>query len=158
MKKFFYSLMFGAAILAAAACTRTDDPGYRTYDVKIQLVYPSESEFSAVEGVTVSVRSTVNEATYSGTTDAEGITVIGLPAGVYEVSASDRRAAAGTSYILSGVASNVTVTEDWSSEDVVRVNMTVLLRRLSYRRGNLQILGKRQVYHSVQQLRNPCTT
>ena len=124
MKKFFYSLMFGAAILAAAACTRTDDPGYRTYDVKIQLVYPSESEFSAVEGVTVSVRSTVNEATYSGTTDAEGITVIGLPAGVYEVSASDRRAAAGTSYILSGVASNVTVTEDWSSEDVVRVNMT----------------------------------
>ena len=124
MKKFFYSLMFGAAILAAAACTRTDDPGYRTYDVKIQLVYPSESEFSAVEGVTVSVRSTVNEATYSGTTDAEGSTVIGLPAGVYEVSASDRRAAAGTSYILSGVASNVTVTEDWSSEDVVKVNMT----------------------------------
>lgn len=124
MKKFFYSLMFGAAILAAAACTRTDDPGYRTYDVKIQLIYPSESEFSAVEGVTVSVRSTVNEATYSGTTDAEGSTVIGLPAGVYEVSASDRRAAAGTSYILSGVVSNVTVTEDWSSEDVINVNMT----------------------------------
>lgn len=110
MKKFLYALMAGTLLLSTS-CEKEDGGGYQTYDVSVQLVYPSDGNFTAVANVPVSVRSTINEATYSGTTDANGVAVIKLPAGVYEFSATDKRTETGNIFVLSGTRSNVTITE-----------------------------------------------
>ena len=123
MKKFLYALMAGTLLLSTS-CEKEDGGGYQTYDVSVQLVYPSDGNFTAVANVPVSVRSTINEATYSGTTDANGVAVIKLPAGVYEFSATDKRTETGNIFVLSGTRSNVTITEAWKTDDVVEINMS----------------------------------
>lgn len=124
MKKIF-NLMMAGAVLVAGACTPEENSGnYATFSVSIQLVYPEDSEYGAVEGVQVSVSSTINEATYSGVTDDTGLATVELPAGVYEISATDRRTGSGAAYILSGVVSNVTVTDSWDSSEIVELTMS----------------------------------
>lgn len=124
MKKLFYFSMIGMMLLCAS-CTKDNDSGYATLDVSVRLVYPSGGgEYTAKEGVAVSVRNTINDATYSGETDAAGVSVIKLPAGVYEFSATDKRTGVGTTCVLSGITSNVTITDAWSSTDVVTIDMS----------------------------------
>ncbi|MBQ4279093.1 MAG: DUF4876 domain-containing protein [Rikenellaceae bacterium] len=123
MRKLFYALMAGVVLLGSS-CNKNDDEGYKTHDVAVRLVYDAAGNFDAVAGVPVSVRSTINDATYTGETDANGVAEIKLPAGVYEVSATDKRTETGAIFILSGVASNVTVTDAWSADDEVTVNMS----------------------------------
>ena len=43
---------------------------------------------------------------------------------MYEISATDRRTGAGAAYILSGVVSNVTVTDSWDSSEIVELTMS----------------------------------
>ncbi|MFQ8826620.1 MAG: DUF4876 domain-containing protein [Alistipes sp.] len=123
MKKFIYALLSGVLLLGTS-CEKDEGNGYTTYDVSVQLVYPSDGNFTAVADVPVSVRSTINDATYSGKTDADGKAVIKLPAGVYEFSATDKRTETGSIFVLSGISSNVTVTDAWEAGDVVEINMS----------------------------------
>ena len=123
MKKFLYALMAGTLLLSTS-CEKENDGGYQTYDVAVQLVYPSDGNFTAVANVPVSVRSTINEATYSGTTDATGKAVIKLPAGVYEFSATDKRTETGNIYVLSGISSNVTITDSWTANEDDEINLS----------------------------------
>lgn len=112
-----------ASMLACTSCTTDDSSDYKTLDVAIQLSYPAGGGYTATEGVPVSVRSTINDTSYSGLTDASGKAVIELPAGIYEFSATDKRAEVGMTTVLSGIASNITITDAWTNSDVVTIDM-----------------------------------
>lgn len=112
-----------ASMLACTSCTKDNSSDYKTLGVAVQLSYPVGGEYAAKEGVPVSVRSTINDASYSGLTDASGKAVIELPAGIYEFSATDKRAEVGMTTVLSGIASNVTITDAWTNSDVVTIDM-----------------------------------
>lgn len=106
MKK-LYAILFSMLLLTYACSDNDIATGYETVDVAIQLVYPTSHE--TAEGVEVSARAT-SGVSYKQTTDASGQVSFKLPVGVYEVSATDKRAGNGKSSIFNGSQSNVAIT------------------------------------------------
>ena len=91
MKKYVY-LLLSVLMFGLASCSDDEDEGYKTFTVNVQLVYPSGSELTAVEGVTVTMTSGGTGSTaYTATTNAAGQASFTVPAGIYEVSASEQR-------------------------------------------------------------------
>lgn len=121
MKK--YALLMLSVLFFLAACSDKEDDVYRTYPVVVQLAYPSGSELEAAEGIAVKLTGNTGTA-YDATTDASGKASFTVPAGIYEASASEQRAMNGYSYILNGVQGNITVTESWTGEEVVSLELT----------------------------------
>ena len=121
MKK--YAFLILSVLLFCAACSDDENDVYKTYLVTVQLAYPSGSELSAVEGVPVKLTGSTG-TTYDATTDANGKAAFTVPAGIYEASASEKRASNGYSFILNGVKSGITVTETWTGDSVVEVALT----------------------------------
>lgn len=99
-----------------------DDDSYRTYTVGVQLIYPQGSEVTPVEGVAVTL--TGNGMTYDAVTDSYGACEFKVPNGIYEASASEQRALNGNIYVLNGVKSGITVTEEWADGAVVTLELT----------------------------------
>lgn len=124
MKKYSF-LWIMALVLCVSpvfvACD-DDDDSYSTYKVGVRLEYPAGSEISPIEGVTVTL--TGNGMTYNAVTDAGGACEFIVPNGIYEAAASEKRALDGYSYILNGVKSGITITEQWTSGDVVSLPLT----------------------------------
>ena len=108
MKK--YAFLILSVLLFCAACSDDENDVYKTYLGTVQLAYPSGSELSAVEGVPVKLTGSTG-TTYDATTDANGKAAFTVPAGIYEASASEKRASNGYSFILNGVKSGITVTD-----------------------------------------------
>lgn len=122
MKK--YAFMLITALLFLYACSDKDDneANYKTYPVSVQLVYPPASEWNAIAGVPVKLTDS-NGSTYSATTTAEGKATFAVPAGIYEASATDKRAVEGYAFVLNGINSNIIITELWTGEDAVAVEL-----------------------------------
>lgn len=124
MKKFSFiwimALLIGVCPMFMAC--NDDDNSYRTYTIEVQLLYPQGSDISAVEGVPVTL--TGNGMTYDAVTDAYGACEFKVPNGIYEASASEQRALNGNIYVLNGVKSGITVTEEWTDGTVVTIELT----------------------------------
>ncbi|MDD2594783.1 MAG: DUF4876 domain-containing protein [Bacteroidales bacterium] len=123
MKKLLTILFCALVALTLCSCHK-DDP-YKTYNVTVSLEYPVGSEFTAVAGVTVTAKNTTNEMEYSSVTDANGTAVLAVVAGMYDISAFETRASAGTAVSFNGIKSGVTVTKDWE-KNPLPVNVTMI--------------------------------
>lgn len=121
MKK--YAFLILSVLFFCASCSDNEDDAYKTFGVTVQLVYPSDSEISTVEGVAVKLTSNTGTA-YDATTDANGKASFTVPTGIYEASASETRTQDGYSYVLNGIKSNITVTEAWTGEEVMNIDLT----------------------------------
>lgn len=124
MKKYVY-LLLSVLMFGLASCSDDEDEGYKTFTVNVQLVYPSGSELTAVEGVTVTMTSGgTGSAAYTATTNAAGQASFTVPAGIYEASASEQRSIDGYAYLLNGITSGITITDAWTGEETVQLNLT----------------------------------
>ena len=103
--------LFASLLLAVLcfACSDDNGGGVQTTAVTISLNYPDG--INAKEGVKVTIRNTVTDASFDATTDANGGVVYQLPAGVYEASASESRPGDYEIYLYNGINSAITVTE-----------------------------------------------
>ena len=125
MKKYVY-LVLGLLLFCYSCSDNNDNPedpdnGYKTYSVAIQLSYPAEEGgFDANEGVKVKLSSTTGTV-YDATTNAKGKATFTVPVGIYEVSASDKKALDGYSYIYNGIKSNVVVNETWVNGETIEL-------------------------------------
>lgn len=117
MKKLLTILICAATILSFVSCEKEEKE--KPQEVKIQLVYPEGSQFSAKEGVEVILSSTTTEASFSSTTDNNGLAVFQVLPGLYETSASDVRAAEGTKTLFNGVKSNIMIDKNWEKTGTV---------------------------------------
>lgn len=122
MKK--YAFMLITALLFLYSCSDNDgnEANYKTYPVSVQLVYPSTSEWSAIEGIQVKLTDS-NGSIYSAVTTAGGKATFAVPVGIYEASATDKRAVDGYASVLNGINSNIIVTELWTGEDAVAIEL-----------------------------------
>ena len=105
MKKFIYSIFCVSAAVLNVACS-DDDNVIATYDVTVSLDYPEGT--SAQEGVIVTLTNSSSTA-YVAETDAQGVALFNVPAGIYAATASDKQSNNGASYVLNGSLANINV-------------------------------------------------
>lgn len=122
MKKSVF-LILSCILFFCASCSDDDNDAYKTYEVSIQLVYPTDSELSAIEGVAVTLTSSTGTI-YDGTTDANGKADFTVPAGIYDAAASEQRALDGYTHILNGTQTGITITTSWTDGEVVNLSLT----------------------------------
>jgi hypothetical protein len=125
--------MISVLVLAYACDDDIDDVDYATYPLSVQLTYPAGSEFTAVEGVAVHLVNTITGTVFDTVTNATGRAEFLVPAGLYEVSATDVRSVDGAANIFNGLRSNITVSRD--------VETPVIELTLSYSKSG-QVLTK----------------
>lgn len=104
MKKYFY--LFSIAVLALTASCKEDDNVIATYDVTVTLAYPEGTTAKANVAVTLTNNTSTS---YEVATDAEGVALFKVPAGVYSATASDKQSSNGASYVLNGNMANIAV-------------------------------------------------
>ncbi|MFT3980342.1 MAG: DUF4876 domain-containing protein [Ferruginibacter sp.] len=119
MKKLLYLCFISSLVFVSC---KKDKPGVDLQAVTVQLVYPAGSGLSATTGVTVKASTTTS--TFEATTDATGKAVFAIPAGLYEFSASETRTANFNVYVYNGLKSNVSVTSNWPSTDIIPLELT----------------------------------
>ncbi len=125
MKKHLFIIM--SVLLLCHACSDNDET-IKTYEVSVQLAYPSESGLTSVEGVTVNLNSTVGTV-YSAKTDTAGKAVFFVPVGMYEAAVSEKLSIEGYAYLLNGLQSNITVTETTGLEPAEPITLTLVVSR-----------------------------
>ncbi|MFT3822557.1 MAG: DUF4876 domain-containing protein [Chitinophagaceae bacterium] len=114
-------LVMVAFVVVVSSCKKNND-GPSVIAVPVKLVYPATGSFTATEGVKVTM--TTGSSVFVASTDANGITSISVPLGVYDVSASDSRSEGGKSYAYNGAKAGVTVTSAWKTTDTVTITLT----------------------------------
>ncbi|MDR2413939.1 MAG: DUF4876 domain-containing protein [Odoribacteraceae bacterium] len=123
MKKLIY--LFTCALALTWACNDDEIEEYKTYPFSVQLVYPAGSDYSARAGVEVHLLNTVSGVAFDTVTNDAGRADFIVPAGVYELSATDVRSEGGVADIFNGVKSNITVTDTWDASTPVQLTLTV---------------------------------
>jgi hypothetical protein len=126
MKKLFYTLI--GLLAFANACTDDTDDSYVVYPFSVQLVYPGDSDYTAVEGVKVHLVNTLANVAFDTVTNAAGRADFLVPQGLYEVSVTDARSEGGVATIFNGLKSNITVTKSWNA-DTPPVELALTLSR-----------------------------
>ena len=121
MKKNLLYLLLCMLILAFNSCSDDSDDGQKTYTITVQLVYPND--VTTKEGVEVNLFSTTSNSSYKVETNASGKAVFTAIAGVYEVSATDKRYVNGRVPIYNGLKSNILITEQTTAETLVQLDL-----------------------------------
>lgn len=130
MRKFLSMIACAVFSFCMTACS-DDEEGIRIYEVAVQLMYPSDSELSAIEGI--EVRMTNEDGTaITAQTDATGNALFELTEGIYQVTATDRRALEGYTYTFNGQQSNIVVAGNTYVE-----GMTVNLSLVAAKAGQI---------------------
>lgn len=121
MKKYLFAML--SVLLFCGACSDdNNDGGYKTYQVAVQVAYPSGSKWS-IEELPVKLTDS-NGTTYDGATDASGKATFVVPVGIYEASAADKKASEGYAYIYNGIKSGIVVTDQWVDGTSVALDLT----------------------------------
>ncbi len=123
MRKLFFALSIFMLGLFVYSCTEEENPQYELSNVKIQLVYPEGSGYSAVEGVEVTLKNASSGDVFSEKTSAEGIAQLQVPKGIYEASASEQRVVDAEVYLFNGVNSNVNASTE-NVEAVINLELS----------------------------------
>lgn len=123
MKRFFYLMLFLA--LTVVSCSKDEFPdGLDLKNVTVQLVYPeNNNDFTAHAGVAVKMLAG-NSSSFEATTDANGTATFEVPAGVYDIVASDKYSDGTTSYVYNGAQNQVVISSSWSATDVIELELT----------------------------------
>ena len=109
MKKFLFVML--SALLFCYACSDDDNNGYKTYQLTMQVVYPSNADWN-LDGLTVKLTDG-NGVTYDATTDVTGAVNFVVPVGIYEAVVSSKKASEGYVYIYNGIKSGIVITDQW---------------------------------------------
>ena len=104
MKKYLSLLLVSVLALSLTGCKEDDETP--TYALTVQLSYPANT--SVAEGVHVTVTNAQGSA-LTQSTDAQGVALFQVPAGLYSVAASDKQSNDGVRYILNGNKGEVAV-------------------------------------------------
>ncbi|MBP1677625.1 MAG: hypothetical protein H6Q20_2184 [Bacteroidetes bacterium] len=120
MKKLYFFITFVA--LAATLFSCKEDEVIKTYEVNVQLSYPSGYE--TADSVAVTLTNTISKSSYTLKTDADGKVTFQVPVGAYEASATERRSEGGIGYNFNGLVS-VTVTDNWVPTTPVNIELVV---------------------------------
>lgn len=120
-KKLFYMLLC-MLILTFNSCSDDDDNGQKTYVVTVQLAYPEG--IAAKNDIEVNLYGSTTNASYKAQTDAEGKASFTVIAGLYEVSATDKRYDGAIAFIYNGLKSNVSVNESWDATELLKLDLT----------------------------------
>lgn len=123
MKKVFYLMLFAA--IALFSCSKHYSPeGVDLQTVTVQLIYPANSSYTWQQGVAVKMTGSNGGSSFDATTDASGKATFNVPAGIYDISATDTRSDGGTAYLLNGVQTLVTITSNWLASNAIPLNLT----------------------------------
>ena len=106
MKKIFYLFYCLMAVFALSACS-DDDDAPEISQIQVQLQYPEGVNPAA--GVEVIMKNASNGVSFKQPTNEAGVAVFAIPEGLYEASASEKRASAGKVTVFNGVDSNINV-------------------------------------------------
>lgn len=148
MKKYFYFLFF-ALLSLCYSCSDSDNDGYKTYMLSVQLEYPTNAALQAAEDVVVTLTD-MSDRKYIAKTDDNGKAVFIVSSGVYNAAVSDVRSANGSRYTYNGSLKNIIVTSAWDNttaldiELVESVSNQIIIKEL-YVGGSQTNEGK--VYH-----------
>ena len=94
-----------------------------TYSVAVKLNYPSG--YSAQnDSVSITLKNTVNNSSFTAVTNAKGIAVFTVPTGVYQASATESRPISGVSYNFNGLK-DFTVADNWALTDSVKIDLAM---------------------------------
>lgn len=93
-------------------------------EVTFKLTYPSEGEFSAKEGVEVSISNSSTKEILKANTTAEGTVEFIAKPGTYQATVVDRRVANGNVYTYSITQSDIVFNESWNSTTPVDLQLT----------------------------------
>ncbi len=115
--------MFAICLFATIfqSCKKDDDI-VKTYSVSLQLSYPDD--YTAAEGVSVTLTDVSNSTTYTAETDTEGKAIFNVPVGAYEASVTERRSIDRISYNFTGIK-DFTVTTSWVETDAVSLDLAL---------------------------------
>lgn len=113
--KGLFPVIIAALLLVTASCEK-DNPGPVIYPVTVRLVYPEG--FSLLDSVEISC------GTFKAKTDLTGVVKFSVPAGVYEVSASEQREDEYYRYSFNANKS-VSITETWTGIEPVTLEYVV---------------------------------
>ncbi len=111
----------------SVGCNKNDDteeplpPPVKTFDVKVQLVYPQG--YSSNSGINVKLTNSITNTTFEAATDSTGMATFTVTAGVYDASASETRSIAGNAYLLNGIKSGITINDSWTGSEAVSINL-----------------------------------
>lgn len=120
MKKLIY--LFICSIFIFTSCSDNDDD-YKTFPVAVQLTYPAESDYKAMEGVLVKLESKSGSGSYEGRTDATGRVVISAPSGIYDIAISDSRIISSKRVNFNGRKSGLVVNDSWVETNTQEVEL-----------------------------------
>jgi hypothetical protein len=114
-------LLFAALLLFSVSCEKDDQEPVKTYDVTVQLNYPTG--FEPVENATVRLRNTLSGDVNEAKTNAAGIATFTVVAGVYEASAFETRLVDDDFVAFNGLKTDITITDAWAPDEKVTVNI-----------------------------------
>ncbi|MDO5571157.1 MAG: DUF4876 domain-containing protein [Bacteroidales bacterium] len=118
MKRIYYFLF--AFLLIASACTEDEKLTYKTIDVYVELVYPTESSIESKNDISI-LASSSSGVKYESKTDEESKAKFNLPSGVYEITATHKNVHSGRLITFTGSKSNVVINE--TSSDLISLNL-----------------------------------
>lgn len=111
---------------------------YLTYPMTVKISYSADPSLD-LGGVPVTVKSGTSETVYTDTTDASGIAVMDVPAGMYSASATKVATGEGIVTIYNGSSSSVAVNGDWTGgkksvdiDLVSSISRQVVIKELYY--------------------------
>ncbi len=122
MKKLFYLLI--PLLFFFASCSDNDkEEVYNTFTVAVQLNYPAESHCKPVKDVLVKMTNTSDASSYESKTDANGKAFFKVPAGIYEITSTERRLANNQRVNFNGLKSGIVVNNAWNSAEVQNLDL-----------------------------------
>lgn len=122
MKKLIY-LLISTVFLFASCSEDNEEDAYKTFSVSVQLTYPPEGNYEAVEGVLVKLDNKSGSGSYEAKTDASGKAVLSVPAGIYDISATERRFVNNQRINFNGRKSGVVVNDSWLATDIQELEL-----------------------------------
>ncbi|MBK5720967.1 DUF4876 domain-containing protein [Dysgonomonas sp. Marseille-P4677] len=123
MKKFIYLLICTLFVFTSCSDDNNDDGNYKTFSVTVQLTYPAESNYKAVEGVSVKLDSKSGSGSYEAKTDGSGKAVLAVPAGIYDISATERRFISNQRINFNGIKTGLVVNDSWTAANIQELEL-----------------------------------
>ncbi|MGL4520263.1 MAG: DUF4876 domain-containing protein [Phocaeicola sp.] len=107
-------LLLATITLLWSSCSKENSDLYQTIPFSVELIYPVGSDVAAQSGIKVTATAS-SGVVYEKESDEQGAVLFDLPAGLYQLSATDKRVITGRSRIFTAVQSGVVISTTTTS-------------------------------------------
>jgi hypothetical protein len=111
-----------SALLLTYSCKDKDDDEIKTFNVKIQLIYPAD--YQATAGINVKLENTLTQASFDAQTNDGGIAEFIVTAGTYEASVTEKRVSGLNTVLLNGIKSNLIISDAWTGNEITQLPLS----------------------------------